>query len=32
MKTVRNKAITVGSIFAVDIAARIVFGCVLMWI
>jgi hypothetical protein len=32
MKTVRNKAITVGSIFAVDIAALIVFGCVLKWI
>lgn len=32
MKTVRNKAITVGAIFAVDIAALIVFGCVLKWI
>jgi hypothetical protein len=32
MKTVRNKAITVGSIFAVDIAALIVFGCILEWI
>jgi hypothetical protein len=32
MKTVRNKAITVGSIFAVDIAALIVFGCILKWI
>jgi len=32
MKTVRNKVITVGSIFEVDIAALIVFGCVLKWI
>lgn len=32
MKTVRNKAITVGSIFAVDIAALIVFGFILKWI
>ena len=32
MKTVRSKAITVGVIYAVDIAALIVFGCVLGWI
>jgi hypothetical protein len=32
MKTVRNKAITVGSIFGVDIAALIVFGFILKWI
>jgi len=32
MKTVRNKVITVGSIFAVDVAALIMFGCVLKWI
>jgi len=32
MKTVRAKAITVGAIFAVDIAALIIFGCVLGWI
>jgi hypothetical protein len=32
MKTVRNKVITVGSIFTVNIAALIVFGCILKWI
>ena len=32
MKTVRSKAITVGVIYAVDIAALIVFGCILKWI
>ena len=32
MKTIRSKAITVGAIYAVDIAALIVFGCVLKWI
>jgi len=32
MKTIRGKAITVGVIYAVDIAALIVFGCVLKWI
>ena len=32
MKTVRSKAITVGTIFSVDIAALVVFGCVLGWI
>ena len=32
MKTVRSKAITVGVIYAVDIAALIVFGCMLKWI
>ena len=32
MKTVRSKAIAVGIIYAVDIAALIVFGCILKWI
>ena len=32
MKTIRSKAITVGAIYAVDVAALIVFGCVLKWI
>ena len=32
MKTVRSKAITVGVIYAVDIVALIVFGCILKWI
>ncbi|NQU08596.1 MAG: hypothetical protein HQ583_08545 [Candidatus Abyssubacteria bacterium] len=32
MKTVRSKAIAVGIIYAVDIVALIVFGCILKWI
>jgi hypothetical protein len=32
MKSVRNKAITVGVIYAVVIAEMIIFGCVLKWI
>jgi hypothetical protein len=32
MKKVRSKALAVGVIYAIDIAALIVFGCMLKWI
>lgn len=32
MKTVRSKAITVGAIFGVDVAALLLFGCWLRWV
>ena len=32
MKSIRSKAITVGAIFAVDLAAILIFGLILKWI